>query len=619
MQIKTPCKRIIALRASYLLIIYFSLFLFQKVNANKLVLFKPTDKEIRLSGSVLSVYSTPHDSIKINDVLKEANRFTSFNGFLPIYFMSKDWHWIKFDFKNQTDLPIILEVANITIPDIEMYAVSEAGEITEAPHVNWSINPAFRKLYTWRNAVSFNFVKDRNYQIFVRVHKPHATLRVPIVIYTSKSFAESERKSTSHIDFFIGLTFMVSVFCVLVFMNTRERKYLYYLLYIISLCFWFAYIDGYFVEAIYSVFPQYANPVYGNLLLLLVVVGFLLFIREFLLKRAHSSKFHYQLNNAALILVLFTFIIIVVFGINAFSFKWFGNLYLFIIGFCISLSFIYIVAGIKRKEYQAIMYMIGLLPFVIKTVITLPINATLFPSHWSLPYTVFDALVFEIVVLCIALAIDFKNFIKENNLKELRALQAVQQEKERIARDLHDNVGGQLSYVLYTLEGKSTQDLNTHAELSDTIQTTIKNVIGNLRETIWAINGESVAIDDFSDKLKVYARNMFRYTSTQIIFTENISANNSINSVTGLNLFRICQEIIHNTFKHANANTIKIHIDSGEKLIITINDDGVGFDSELNDSNGFGLKNIQARATDINAFLVFSSKLGEGVYYKIVV
>lgn len=607
---------------NYLICVLLILCLFfcnHKTIANNIVSFNPSNNIVRLSGSALSTYSVSDSTFNIDNVSNALDSFVNYNGFLPTYFMSNDWHWIKFDFQNKTDLPVIIEIANITIPDIEIYAVSEEGEVVQAPKVNWSINPALRELYTWRNAVSFQFFKDKKYQIFVRVHKPHGTLRVPIVLYSIKSFAESERNSTSHIDFFIGLTFMLSIFCLLVFINTREKKYLYYLFYILSLCFWFSYIDGYFIEFIYALSPQYANPVYGNVLLLMAVFSFLLFLKEFLLKKNVSPKLNYQLNNIALIILLFMFFIIVVFGIDAFTFKWFGDLYLFMIGFAITISFVYIAGGIRRKEIGAIIYLVSTLPFFVKTVVTLSINATIFPSYWSLPYTIFHALVFEIILLCIALAIDFKNFIKENNLKELKALQAVQQEKERIARDLHDNVGGQLSYVLYTLEGKSSQDLNTHKELSDTIQTTIKNVIGNLRETIWAINGESIAIDDFSDKLKVYARNIFRYTTTQISFTENISSNNSISSNIGLNLFRICQEIIHNTFKHANANTIKIHIDSGEKLIITITDDGVGFDSELNNSSGFGLKNIQARAADINASLEFCGKLGDGAFYKIVV
>jgi signal transduction histidine kinase len=228
-----------------------------------------------------------------------------------------------------------------------------------------------------------------------------------------------------------------------------------------------------------------------------------------------------------------------------------------------------------------------------------------------------------LVVVAVLIALFVLWRINAGNLKkkqeQLESAQKLQSEKERISRDLHDNVGGQLSYVLFSLEGKNGADLVKQPELINTIQSTVKNVIGNLRETIWAINDENIQLDDFSDKLKVYTRNIFRYTNTQVTFTENINSNSEINSVTGLNLFRICQEVIHNAFKHAKAKNLKIHIESTEKISITISDDGLGFNQTLTGSSGFGLSNIQSRAKEINAALELDSKPNHGTSYKIVV
>jgi signal transduction histidine kinase len=106
----------------------------------------------------------------------------------------------------------------------------------------------------------------------------------------------------------------------------------------------------------------------------------------------------------------------------------------------------------------------------------------------------------------------------------LEAAQAIQKEKERISRDLHDNVGGQLSYVLYSLDGINTDDKSKRTEITGNVNESVRNVISNLRETIWAINDEAISINDFSDKLKVYVRSMFRNTETKISFTENIQS-----------------------------------------------------------------------------------------------
>ncbi len=194
--------------------------------------------------------------------------------------------------------------------------------------------------------------------------------------------------------------------------------------------------------------------------------------------------------------------------------------------------------------------------------------------------------------------------------------QKIQKEKERISRDLHDNVGGQLSYVLFSLDGISEKEIEKRKEITNNVNDSIRNVIGNLRETIWAINDEHISINDFSDKFKVYARNMFRHTGTQIEFTESIEHDRKLDSLIGLNLFRICQEIINNIFKHAEANKVMVSISSTSKFAIEINDDGKGFDCNET-KGGFGLQNIATRAADAGIKVKCSSKIGEGTVYTL--
>lgn len=201
---------------------------------------------------------------------------------------------------------------------------------------------------------------------------------------------------------------------------------------------------------------------------------------------------------------------------------------------------------------------------------------------------------------------------------ELEAAQKIQQEKERISRDLHDNVGGQLSYILYSLDDIKDDDKQKREELSKNINESVRTVITNLRETIWAINDESITVNDLSDKLKVYSRSMFKNSNTKIIFTENVSSNIILNSLVGLNLYRICQEIINNAFKYSKASELKIKISANDKTTIEITDNGIGFDIN-NSSNGFGLKNIKDRASEIGASVHIEANKNQGTSYTLVV
>ena len=201
---------------------------------------------------------------------------------------------------------------------------------------------------------------------------------------------------------------------------------------------------------------------------------------------------------------------------------------------------------------------------------------------------------------------------------ELETAHKIQKEKERISRDLHDNVGGQLSYVLYTLDALNNNNVEKRNELKNNINQSVRNVIQNLRETIWAINDESLTINDLSDKLKVYSRSMFKNSNTKIIFSENITTDVILNSLVGLNLYRICQEIINNAFKYSNASELRITINSDEKTSIIISDNGSGFD--INEqSEGFGLKNINSRAKEIGVSVNINTSKNNGVTYTLVV
>ena len=206
--------------------------------------------------------------------------------------------------------------------------------------------------------------------------------------------------------------------------------------------------------------------------------------------------------------------------------------------------------------------------------------------------------------------------------KQKRALEIekkLQQDRERISRDLHDNVGGQLSYVMFSLEGNEEASLDKRKEKAHNLANALRSVTGNLRETIWALNQEKLTVQDISDKLKTYTRNIFSYSDTKIKFEEFIENDEALNPAFALNLFRICQEVINNVFKHANASELIITITKDKKTTIVIADNGIGFTKELASMDSYGLTNLKVRADEINASLSINSEIHKGTKITLVV
>lgn len=233
-----------------------------------------------------------------------------------------------------------------------------------------------------------------------------------------------------------------------------------------------------------------------------------------------------------------------------------------------------------------------------------------------------------LLFLAVALWLLNRNRLKKKQ-QELLMLQTLQKDKERIARDLHDNVGGKLSYIIYSLDGISHEDQEKRSEITGSINQSVKSVIGSLRETIWAISDANISIQDFSDKLKVFVRDLFKHSDTEINFTENIATQRELNALLGLNLYRICQEILTNAFKYAAATQIKIEIQcTQEKLFIAISDNGIGFNTSSalcpehpagGEAEQYGLQNIRKRANEFGISLSLKTAISKGTAYELVV
>lgn len=227
-----------------------------------------------------------------------------------------------------------------------------------------------------------------------------------------------------------------------------------------------------------------------------------------------------------------------------------------------------------------------------------------------------------VFLLFVSLALWWLNHSRLNKKqRELSLLKEMQSEKERIARDLHDNVGGQLSYIIYSLDGINNESEETRNEVTESINESVRSVIVSLRETIWAISDANIKISDFSDKLKVFAKSLFKHSSTKVIFNERLEKDRELNALLGLNLYRICQEILNNAFKYAEAEQIIVEIKNDELgFDLIISDNGIGFNTiQKKSKTGYGLSNINKRAEEFGITLLLKSQEGAGVTYQITI
>ena len=205
--------------------------------------------------------------------------------------------------------------------------------------------------------------------------------------------------------------------------------------------------------------------------------------------------------------------------------------------------------------------------------------------------------------------------VEEKKQKELAVRNAEEKERTRIAADLHDNIGVQASAILYGTE--LLQQENTEGKhVVDNLYDTAKEMLLNLRETLWAMKNTDIPAADLWIRVINFSKQMGRHY-TDINFTTQGSPPQQLilESAKALNILMIVQEAVNNAAKHAKAKNITIEsVLTNTNWQLTINDDGKGFDMEIAkqkmDSNGLG--NMQQRAKQANASINFNSEKDKG-------
>jgi signal transduction histidine kinase/sugar lactone lactonase YvrE len=226
--------------------------------------------------------------------------------------------------------------------------------------------------------------------------------------------------------------------------------------------------------------------------------------------------------------------------------------------------------------------------------------------------------IFAFLILTLVAGVFY--FISRNRyqkkLRELQMVQEVQKEKQRLSRDLHDNLGSQLTWLSNNISQleRAQQEQKPVAQKLEQLKEGSGELMQTLRETIWIMNKEKIGAVDFFDKLVNHAaRHIEAYLPLQLQTEENISVNHQLSSGTALQLFRICQEAITNACKHAQASLLNIKADADEtQFSITISDNGQGFDLTSENPGHYGLQNMKQRAEESNLQLRIESSPEKG-------
>ena len=199
---------------------------------------------------------------------------------------------------------------------------------------------------------------------------------------------------------------------------------------------------------------------------------------------------------------------------------------------------------------------------------------------------------------------------------KVKHLLAIEKLKVRLAADLHDNVGAGLTEIsiLSELASNEVKVYSQHAaEKINAISNTARHLVDSMSDIVWFVNPKRDSLHDLIIRLKDSYSDLLSEIGVSFK-TNNLDNISDVKIPMDIrqNLYLIFKEAINNSIKHSNCNKISLETGlRGSVLEMTLKDDGIGI-KDINNQNGNGLKNMQARAKLLGATLTIDSVENKG-------
>ncbi len=198
--------------------------------------------------------------------------------------------------------------------------------------------------------------------------------------------------------------------------------------------------------------------------------------------------------------------------------------------------------------------------------------------------------------------------------KEIVALESLikgqETERERLAKEMHDGLGGLLAISHSKLTNLSTSGMKANSALKEASE-----LIGDAYSQVRQISHNLMPLDLEKFGLVAALTNLIQTINDQHTVTVDFRTYNFdlfLNNQFGLNIYRITQEALANVLKSSKARNVLIElIQHDETISLTIEDDGIGFNLE-NKINGIGIRNMKNRTELLNGTFSIESKIAEG-------
>lgn len=205
---------------------------------------------------------------------------------------------------------------------------------------------------------------------------------------------------------------------------------------------------------------------------------------------------------------------------------------------------------------------------------------------------------------------------KEKQKFSLKIIEAQEEERKRLSREIHDGPAQMLANVLLRSEiiERTYKDKGVEEAIQEIrdLRKMVKSSLAEVRRIIYDLR--PMALDDLGlvPALDKYLKTFSEHTKLNIVF-KNLGRSQRLPSQLEVVIFRLVQEAVQNAHKHAKANEVVVKLEiKSNNVVIVVKDDGIGFDTSEKKDGSFGIIGMRERIAMLNGKMEIKSVINEG-------
>jgi signal transduction histidine kinase len=227
-------------------------------------------------------------------------------------------------------------------------------------------------------------------------------------------------------------------------------------------------------------------------------------------------------------------------------------------------------------------------------------------------FKIFALIIFTASVIAIGRYVSFRRLRRKLEMLEQQA--ALHKERARIARDIHDDIGGRLTEAELLIESVNRTPPEKLNGQIQRISTTVRQVGESLDEIVWAVNPRHDTLPHLMDYISQYAIQFLQTAGIRcrVDFPDEFPQR-TVPPETRHNLFLAVKEALNNVARHAQATEMWLRVSlAGNRLKIAVEDNGKGFINTLENFCADGLRNMHRRMEEIGGEFQIETNPGAG-------